>query len=137
MNDLANAAKTAIDLREKLGCPIVVISKETQDAATDLSKPIKMCAADRMEIFNAIRQSGWFFELAEEGAGSARFDPLDTERKQQAILKAAGITDDATAIAWMDSVRGAIERDRAEYEAILERHRAEISAFLERKRGGQ
>lgn len=39
--------------------------------------------------------------------------------------------------ATMLRVRGAIERDRAEYEAILERHRAEISAFLERKRGGQ
>lgn len=125
------------DLLEKLGCPIVVISKATRDAATDLSKPIGMCPADRMAIFTAIEQSGWWFELAEEGVRNGRYDPLEVERKQQVILKSAGITDDATAIAWMDSVRGDIERDRAEYEALLERHRAEISEFMASKRGGQ
>ena len=86
-------------------------------------------------IISAIEHSGSFFELAEDGLGTGNRDPLDTERKQQAILKAAGIVDDATAIAWIDSVRGEIESDRAEYEAILERHRLEISEFMASKRG--
>jgi hypothetical protein len=132
-----NPEQTAIDLREKLGCPIVQISKETRAISRESSRTAVVYSTDRGQIFSAIEQSGWWFDLAEDGLGTGKRDPLDTERKQQAILKAAGITDDATAIAWMDSVRDAIESDRAEYEAILERHRVEIAAFLESKRGGK
>lgn len=125
------------NLREKLGCPIVQLSEETREIASELSRIAVFYSDDRGRILKAIEHSGWFFELAEDGLGRGQRDPLDTERNQQAVLKAAGIVDDATAIAWLDSVRGVIESDRAEYEAILERHRAEISAFLAIKRGGQ
>jgi hypothetical protein len=130
-----NPEQAAIGLREKLGCQIVQLSKETRAISNGLSRDSIVYLADRGRIFTAIEQSGWWFDLAEEGAGKGRYDPLEVERNQQAILKSAGITDDATAIAWMDSVRRQIESDRAEYEAILERHRSEISGFLESKRG--
>ena len=45
MTDLANVGRTAIDLREKLGCPIVQLSEETTqpperyEAASDIGKP--------------------------------------------------------------------------------------------------
>jgi hypothetical protein len=54
-----NPEQTAIDLRKKLGCPIVQLSKETRAISNGLSRDSIVYSADRGQIFTAIEQSGW------------------------------------------------------------------------------
>jgi hypothetical protein len=58
---------------------------------------------------------------------------LSSESKNQNVLLAAGIKDDATALEWLESIRESVDRDAAELEALEARHRVELNEFFQSK----
>jgi hypothetical protein len=95
---------------------------------------------NRRDVLWAIEHSGFFFRMACDPVLLAcdpdRFktiEKLEIERKTQATLAAAGITDTATAIAWINSIVPSIDQDLAGLAAIDDRYQRERQALFDRK----
>jgi hypothetical protein len=129
------------DLNNLLGCTPIKFSSAAEALAKQQTDRLTFWPIDsRRDVLWAIEHSGLFFGLACDPALLAddsnlirTKERLGFERSAQASLAAAGITNTATAIAWIDSVIPSIDRDLAELKEIDDRHQRERQAFFDRK----
>jgi hypothetical protein len=132
---------TPPELLTLLGLTPLKLSSAAEALARQQADRLRCWPVDnRRDALWAIEHSGLFFGMACDPVLLA-YDPdrtktiekLEIERRTQATLAAAGITDTATAIAWINSIIPSIDQDLAELQAMDDRHQRERQALFDRK----